>query len=575
MKQFKNIWRLICIIFAISKKNFALNLILIIMRSVAPIINILLSSMIIQRLVDHQSASQITVVIGVLVITNFLFSISTSFLRSKVTVLNKTLKDDFILRIGKKIMELQYGKLENPYLLDLKQQALMPIIEWGTFEYLVDEFIPTLIGSIITITTTIALIGNYNLVLLIPITITMIVNLILSKIKNERFQKVMMNVGLVERKIGYFSIGKDIRIFGMDKIIMKKIKELNDKEITAFSKLFYKAAFLDFWETVSTQIQIYIIYFFVAFQLLKKSIAIGDFFRITGLFINFGNATFSLLNSVVNLRARSNCLEKFIEFEDLQVYQNQNDEEEITESADIDIKNLSFVYENSDKEVLTDINLHIEKGKRVALVGENGSGKTTLVNLISGLLQPSKGEILINNEKISGDRRKSISTVFQDFKLFSFSISENIKMSYKKNKNIFDMLDKVGMLNEIKSLPQSENTHIYKNFSDDGVELSIGQGQKLAIARSLYKDSGIIILDEPTAALDPKAEFDIFMNFRDITSGKTSILVSHRLSSCAFCDSIVVLENGQIIEQGTHEELMKKENGKYKKMFEAQAKFYK
>lgn len=557
-----------------------MNFISIILKSVSPIINIILSSMIIQTLVDYKSPKEIAVIVVLFISFNFFINIMSSLVKSKVTVLNETLKDEFSLRIGKKLMNLQYGKLEDPYLLDLKQQALMPIIEWGTFEYLINDFIPIIAGSIITVITTIPFIINYNLFLLIPIVLTIVVNLILSKRKNERFQKVMMNVGIIERKIGYFSNltsdysnGKDIRIFGMDKVIMKKIKDLNNKEIKAFSKLFYKAAFFDFWETIFNQVQIYSIYLIIALDLLKRTINIGTFFKMSGLFINFGNAIFAFLNAFVNLRVRGLYLEKFIEFEDIPLPERINDEYELG-VADIEIKNLSFAYENTDKEIIKNMNLHIGKGKRVALVGENGSGKTTLVKLISGLLQPNEGKILINNRNIKGKVYKDISPVFQDFKLFSFSINENVKMSYTKDSSVFDVLDKAGVLEDVKQLPYGENTYIYKNFNEDGVELSFGQGQKIAIARSLYKDSGIIILDEPTAALDPKAEYDIFMNFKNITEGKTSLLVSHRLSSCMFCDEIIVLVNGQIVEQGTHEELMKKDSGKYKEMFEAQAEYY-
>lgn len=195
--------------------------------------------------------------------------------------------------------------------------------------------------------------------------------------------------------------------------------------------------------------------------------------------------------------------------------------------------------------------------------------------MICGLLSPTEGEIRIGDRTVSGYAHESVSAVFQDFKLFAFSIRENIEMSAPEQADSVAALERVGLLDDVQKLEKGMDTPLFKSYDDAGVELSGGQGQKLAIARAMYKNTGVILLDEPTATLDPKAEASIFNNFQTITTGKTAVLVSHRLSSCRFCDHIIVLDNGCVIEQGTHDELMLVSGGKYREMFTAQAEFYK
>ena len=283
-----------------------------------------------------------------------------------------------------------------------------------------------------------------------------------------------------------------------------------------------------------------------------------------------------LLSSVSAANARGRVISKYFEFDGL-----NEDRFETSgilpddKAQSIDIKDVSFAYAHTGKEILKNINLTIPAGKKIALVGENGSGKTTLVKLICGLLVPGSGKITTGTFVITGCCDKLMSAVFQDFKLFAFSIEENIKMSETDKSDIQDILERAGLSDDIDKLTRGICTPIYKSFDDSGIELSMGQGQKLAIARAIYKNTGIIILDEPTASLDPKTEAEMFNNFQTITAEKTAVLVSHRLSSCRFCDLIVVLDDGRIIQQGTHEELMRVKGGKYEEMFTAQAEYYK
>lgn len=245
----------------------------------------------------------------------------------------------------------------------------------------------------------------------------------------------------------------------------------------------------------------------------------------------------------------------------------------------IEFKNVYFKYPNQKNYALKNVSFKIDKLDKVALVGRNGSGKSTIIKLLCRLYDADEGEILINGINIKKISKKSLDNVFsivaQDFSLFSMGIDNNVSSSEYPDKNkILEILKKVNLIDVINKLPLNEKSTLYKDTDKNGVELSGGELQKLAIGRSVYKNSSVIIFDEPTAALDPKSEYKIIENFRELSKEKTSIFVTHRLYSCRFCNKIIVVKEGIIYEQGTHEELLKIENGEYYKLWNAQASFY-
>ena len=244
----------------------------------------------------------------------------------------------------------------------------------------------------------------------------------------------------------------------------------------------------------------------------------------------------------------------------------------------IEFKNVSFRYPGSEKYILKGINLTITDGQKLSIVGENGAGKSTFVKLLIRLYDPTEGNIYLNGvniKDIAYEQYMSIfSTVFQDYKLFSFSLKDNIALALPLNEEkVLDVLMRVGLEEKLRKLPKGIGTAIFKNFDETGFEPSGGEGQKIALARALYKDAPVIILDEPTAALDPRAEYEIYQQFNDMVEGKTAVYISHRLSSTKFCDVIAVFSNGEIAEYGSHEELMNK-CGIYSELFNMQAQFY-
>jgi len=245
----------------------------------------------------------------------------------------------------------------------------------------------------------------------------------------------------------------------------------------------------------------------------------------------------------------------------------------------IDVRGARYVYPTGNVVALGGVDLQVAHGEIIGIIGQNGSGKTTFIKLLCRLYDPTEGEILLNGiniRKYNYDEYMSIfSVVFQDFKLLSYSLGQNVAASAAFDRErVVSCLEKSGFRDRLCELECGVDTNIYREFDENGVEISGGEAQKIALARALYKDAPFIVLDEPTAALDPVAEYEVYSKFNEIVGDKTAIFISHRLSSCRFCGDIAVFHEGEIIQRGSHEELVSDENGKYRELWHAQAQYY-
>ena len=245
---------------------------------------------------------------------------------------------------------------------------------------------------------------------------------------------------------------------------------------------------------------------------------------------------------------------------------------------EIEFRDVSFRYPNTDAWALRHVSMKFKVGGRLAVVGENGSGKTTFIKLLCRLYDPTEGVILLNGIDIRkyryGDYLALFSVVFQDFKLLSQPLGKNVAASEDYDRARAEQcLVKAGFGARLEQLPEGLDTFLYRDFDENGVEISGGEAQKIALARVLYQDAPFIVLDEPTAALDPEAEAEVYTKFNDIVEDKTAVYISHRLSSCRFCDEIAVFDGGRVVQQGTHDSLLEAQ-GKYRSLWEAQAQYY-
>ena len=380
--------------------------------------------------------------------------------------------------------------------------------------------------------------------------------------------------------LGDYKTGKEIRLYKeqnlIDGIATQKI--LTDGEIT-LRKISMRTAKSSSFIAILGALVGFGVYLFIGVKGLFGLFGIGSLVLYCGSFMQIISGIMMFANTLGKLKeilplARDYF--KILEAESTMVYGNR--ELDLSNGFEIEFNNVSFKYPKNDNYALKHINLKIRNGEKLAVVGRNGSGKTTFIKLLCRLYDVDEGEILINGVNVKEYTRESLnalySVVFQDYKILSLTVADNISANDECDKDMLNSaLDKANIKDRIEAMPQKEKTYLYKDLDKSGVEISGGEAQKLALARALYKDSPIVILDEPTAALDPIAENEIYSRFNSFVENKTAIYISHRLSSCAFCDRIAVFDNAELVETGMHNELLSA-NGRYAELWNAQASYY-
>lgn len=324
------------------------------------------------------------------------------------------------------------------------------------------------------------------------------------------------------------------------------------------------------------------IYVFTCLKAWAGAFDIGLVTQYVGAATALAESLNILIFSLGSMKANTTHLDNTFRYLDLPntMYQGSlTTEKRADRNYQVEFRNVSFKYPGSETWALKNVSMKFQIGKRLAIVGENGSGKTTFIKLLCRLYDPQEGEILLNGIDIRkyryDDYMGVFSIVFQDFQLISQSLGSNVAGSIDYDpQRVKQALADAGFGPRLESLPKGLDTQLYKDYGEDGIEVSGGEAQKIAIARALYKDAPFIILDEPTAALDPMAEAEIYAKFNEISGDKTAIYISHRLSSCKFCDEILVFHQGAIVQQGTHEALLSRKDGKYAQLWNAQAQYY-
>lgn len=379
---------------------------------------------------------------------------------------------------------------------------------------------------------------------------------------------------------------KDVRIYGQEKMAEREFEKMeahNEADNAYLNKMSSYKGFTYLAKGTGSAL----CYLFVVAKAALGAFGTGSIVQYVGAFTELANHVGFLMLSYLENRIYTEHLEKLFAYLDLpnNKYQGKlpveksffcNDGEN---DYEIEFRNVSFRYPGSDTYVLDHINTRLSIGKKQAFVGANGAGKTTFVKLLCRLYDPTEGEILLNGidiKKYDYEEYMSLfAFVFQDFKLFSFTLGQNIaaNKSYDRNR-VEECMKKVSFYDRYLAMEEGMDTYLYQDISEKGLEISGGEAQKIALARALYKGTPMIVLDEPTAALDPLAEARVYEDFSRMVDQKTAIYISHRLSSCRFCDEITVFDGGKIVQKGTHAELVKDKNGPYFALWNAQAKYY-
>ncbi len=429
-------------------------------------------------------------------------------------------------------------------------------------------------------------IGRVSVWILLSLILNVVANLWIQRKVNEYEYSMKKELSRQNRRKRYyyetthdFSFGKEIRLYNLK----NRVLENYNKEIQKYidlNKLIKKKEFtLGFLGLFTLFINQAALYGILIWKVVH-GMSIADFSMYLALILQLSLLLNTLIEDISFIYRESLYVYDFFKFLDTDLGEVGGEKKAIEkDTLEIEFKNVSFKYPKTDNYIFENLNFKIPKGQRLAIVGLNGAGKSTLVKLITGLYDVDEGEILINGIPIKDFNKKELysmfSVVFQEVNILAFTLAENIACTSENIdiNRVYEVLDKVGLKDKVDSFPKGLEQMMLKIIDENGIELSGGESQKLVIARALYKNGNMVIMDEPTSALDALAEAEIYKDFSELVENKTSIYISHRLSSTKFCDVIALFDKRGLIEYGTHEELMEK-RGEYYKMFTIQGKYY-
>ena len=392
-------------------------------------------------------------------------------------------------------------------------------------------------------------------------------------------------IGHAERRVNYyaetandFSFGKDVRLYGFKQRILNNFKQ----EIDAYAAIIARVKRREFllgFAALSTLLLSDVATYGILVWDVVEGMPIADFSMYLAAVLSLSAQLKILAEKAGTVYSEGEYVYDFFSFMDENLGERGGTHPAIAgDTLEIEFKNVSFKYPRTEKYIFRNLDFTIHKGERLAIVGVNGAGKSTLVKLMTGMFEPTEGEILINGIPIGEFDKKALysmfSVVFQDVNVLAYTVLENVSCHAEGDRvRAMDALDRVGLGEKVRAYPKGLDQTLLKIIEEDGTELSGGEAQKLAIARALYKNANMVIMDEPTAALDALAEAEIYENFASLVAGKTAVYISHRLASTRFCDHIALFDGSGLAEYGTHDTLMAL-GGKYYEMFTVQGKYY-
>lgn len=581
-----------------------------VLTALFPYVELYLSTLIIDSLLS-KNYDRVPVLIAVLAASNLIIGLFIDLLNNVNTLKADKVHREMIQVINKKAMELDFEEMEDASLLQKISDASYIMEHIGGYNVFITYY-RQLAENLIKIVTSLLMIVSLSLLLpaaapggivgmvsSIPFSFAAIAlmtmgNILastyISRLSKTRTAKGYSEKMKVERVLNYYSfevfmnysMGKDIRLYNMLGLVLGHHTKAQKESLEFYNKYYFDVdRNKETFNTINSSISTLGAYLVVMFKVLAGAITIGELSKYIGAItlLNKALTGFIDVNQKISLQTEFiNIFDSFLEIKNTKADGTRSIRPDEASSCCIEFHNVSFRYKGSKTDTLKHISCKITPNSKIAIVGKNGAGKTTFIKLICRLYEPTTGYISLNGVDIREYRYEDytalFSVVFQDFSLFSFPISENISVSRKPDEErVWNSLAMVGLSDAVKRMPNGIETSLYKQ-DEDGINVSGGQAQKIAIARALYKDAPIVILDEPTAALDPISEYEIFSSFNSMVQGKTSLFISHRMGSCRFCETILVFEDGRISQHGNHEELIQDRDGLYAALYYAQADYY-
>ena len=574
----------------ITAKNDPLYIPVIILNALAPaaatIVNVFVPMIFINQITDPRPANDFIKIVILLIVGKILLESLERLLNREEFVRRQGINDYLTFELAKKAMDLTYQNIENPHTLDLKEKAEAAINMGAIHDLLyclknVITNLATMIGTAVVIIT------FSPLLVVFSIFISLLVIFVNAK-ESSYTSKFNLEIVNVNRRFSYyFSLmagahyQKEVRVFDLGPLIKSKTNGYLDQMMGEFEKKFAYEANMGAVKIFLQSILRLVSYSYVAMRTLSAAygpqISFGSFSAIVSANENFMTAFQTMFSGIADFLLNLANLEPLYDFFIL----DSDFEQGLEEAGDfesLEFKNVTFTYPGSDRKIIDNLSFKINKGEKISIVGVNNAGKTTIVKILLRFFDIDSGEILYNGVNIKNISKKSlynkIAGVFQDFSIMPFTIKENIIANKDFTEDKTDeIIKRLDLDEKIKELPNGIETYLNKDIYENATDLSLGQKQKLAIARALYQDADFLILDEPTASLDPLAESKIYEHFNEMTEGKTAIFISHRMSSSRFTDKILLLDGGKAAAFDSHENLMKTDN-LYSKLYKAQAQYF-
>lgn len=588
------------------------RLISVVWNSLTPYVSIYLSALVIDELAGSRNVERLQLLVLITLASAAVIALGTALLKKWTEAQSAGMWFKVENILSEKMLDMDYVSLDETHTAELLSTIRQNMNGggWGLYRVVVayEELcssILTILGGIsLTVSLFVSRVPdgagalsalNNPLVVLAVITVMLAVTFIAPVLNNKSgsyYAKHADSHNLGNRLfsffgwLGYYSeLAPDVRIYRQDRICGRH--NHNKDDTFCSNGLFARLAWgpMGLFAAAGSAVSVIftgVVYAFVCLKALAGAFGLGSVTQYVASITKVSGGMSSFVSTLGDMRNNAPFLELTFEFLDIpnNMYQGSLTVEKRNDRKyEVEFRNVSFKYPGSENYALRNVNMKFEIGKRLAVVGMNGSGKTTFIKLLCRLYDPTEGEILLNGIDIRkynyAEYMNIFSVVFQDFKLFSLTLGENVASgSNIDREKVIDCLNKAGFSGRLAEMPNGIDTYLYTDYEKDGVNVSGGEAQKIAIARALYKDSPFIILDEPTAALDPIAEAEIYGKFDEIAGDKTAIYISHRLSSCKFCDEIAVFHEGAVIQQGTHASLVADESGKYYELWHAQAQYY-
>ena len=572
------------------------------LAALQPYIPLLATAYILDGLMAGREYRELLTVALIAVAVRFLIGRLESFLTKVQGVRNDVAMKKIYIEKAEKYMKLDFQLLESPKIHEINDRIRRDN-NWGSGFYNLSFYLSwtldNIFGFIVGAAVLIPMLFRYNIGGGIPFVIGLmlfggvltaingiffgkkITNLLNNSHKDDKGKPEVFPSNHLMFSTPISQLLKTSRIYNIAPMVEKCIANAN-KANDVFSRKFTRLSIgSGLISNLGSGVLSVASYLFIVVRAVTGAVSVGNIILLTGAIYNMVNGFRTLAESAYHLTDQTDRIQSMLDFMEMPTVMEKGSlpvEKRLDNEYEIEFKNVSFKYPGSENYALSNFSMKLNIGQKLAIVGMNGSGKTTMIKLLCRLYDPTEGEITLNGIDIRKydylEYLRIFSVVFQDFKLLSFKLGENLACGQDfDTQEATRILESVGFGERLATMPEGLDTYLYNNF-DSGVEISGGEAQKIALARALYKNAPFILLDEPTAALDPIAEHEIYSNFNKITGDKTAIFISHRLSSCRFCDDIAVFHEGELVQRGNHDALLAEETGKYYELWTAQAQYY-